>query len=172
MLHAPRNDLFSANREGILGCFGYLVIYWSGIFVSKWTKSETAHYKYLFLAALSRVCVEALTYADIMTSRRMCNLPYVLHCISINAFVLGLLCLRDQYAEKPRHRLAYVLDGIQQNLLAIFLFANILTGIVNVSFQTLLLPHYRALIIVVIYSYTWSGLAQFLALRGIVLKFW
>lgn len=31
ILHAPRVDLFSANREGVMGCVGYSALFYAGI---------------------------------------------------------------------------------------------------------------------------------------------
>ncbi|CAE7457088.1 unnamed protein product, partial [Symbiodinium sp. KB8] len=72
-----------------------------------------------------------LSLAGIAVSRRLCNLPYVLHILSLNACVLAWLAYADLAAERPRPEapsLADSLAAVSESMLAVFLFANLLTG--------------------------------------------
>lgn len=133
LLLAPRLTLFSANREGIFGCLGYLSLHWLGTGLGSLLRdrSASARLTVLRLLAISfsgGSSTYLLSLAGIAVSRRLCNLPYVLHILSLNAWVLAWLAFADLAADRPRPPLSLTLAAVSESMLAVFLFANLLTG--------------------------------------------
>ncbi|CAE8635026.1 unnamed protein product [Polarella glacialis] len=177
ILHAPRVDLFSANREGALSCAGFLSLHWLsvalGSLLRPGVRPAAQTTALLLLAALVSAAATALMESmGLRVSRRMCNLPYVTFAISVNAWVLALLAFLDLWAGRPRARMSLTLGGIQDSMLAAFLAANIFTGAVNVSLQPLLVPFWPALAIMALYCLCWSVPFAVLNSCGRDLKFW
>lgn len=102
-------------------------------------------------------------------SRRMCNLAYVTLVLAQNLQVLGILMLSDYI---PASETSVLEKAFDRNLLGSFLLANILTGLVNLYADTLFASSARALVILVIYSFTLSAVTGLMDLYGIRLKFW
>ncbi|KAL9062231.1 MAG: hypothetical protein Q9157_009107 [Trypethelium eluteriae] len=98
-------------------------------------------------------------------SRRLVNLPYVLWVISFNTLQLTLFCAveialfpgvykrGDQVSETRdcKEATSGVLQSFNRNGLALFLLANLLTGLVNLTIPTIHVPHGQAMGILVIY---------------------
>lgn len=72
-------------------------------------------------------------------SRRFANLPYVLWIVSYNLGALSLYCLVDKlFGNKaPHYSVPLTLEAINSNGLALFLLANVSTGLVNMSISTI-----------------------------------
>jgi len=177
LLLAPRLTLFSANREGILGCLGYLSLHWLGIGLGSLLRdrSVSARLTVLRLLAISfsgGLLTYLLSLAGIAVSRRLCNLPYVLHILSLNAWVLAWLAFADLAAEHPRPPLSLTLAAVSESMLAVFLFANLLTGVVNLTMQPLLLPQAAAFLALACYYLSWSVPCALLRSKGRKLKCW
>jgi len=89
--------------------------------------------------------------AGVSVSRRLANLPYILWVAAINTTLLTVFCVVDMvffpsfYAahdartEKETYLMAtsHVLRAFNRNGLAVFLVANLLTGLVNMTVRTL-----------------------------------
>lgn len=177
ILTAPRAGLFSANREGVLSCIGYLGIHWLSVAIGSFVANPlSSPYRVarglLLLAAAGVGTAVALSMAGLPASHRMCNLPYAAFVLGIDALVLGLLAMVDLYWPWPRPPLPLVYGGVQDSMLVAFLLANLLTGAVNMLVQPLLMPCGAALAVMSLYSLLWA--APFGALRsaGVALKFW
>ncbi|CAN1235631.1 Uncharacterized protein At4g17910 [Linum perenne] len=102
-------------------------------------------------------------------SRRMCNLAYVTLILAENLQVLAILMVSDYLSES---KVSTLEEAINRNLLATFLVANVLTGLVNMIMDTNSASPILALFILVVYSFVTSfasGVAHFYGLR---LKFW
>lgn len=145
---APRNcgedsslvcNLFMANREGVLGCIGYASIY----LIGEWIGSKVLWTKWSSQKVTLLLCYTSATVAllwrlvevgfGIPTSRRSTNLGFILWTLVVNlplsAFVMVIY---------NRHgRVPYLARLINQHGLACFVVANLLTGIVNLSINTL-----------------------------------
>ncbi|KAF7557203.1 hypothetical protein G7046_g6088 [Stylonectria norvegica] len=93
-----------------------------------------------------------LTYGfNLSVSRRMANLPYVLWVVAFNILQMTAFCIVDTIAfpafynagDKKTEKEAYevatspVIRAYNRNGLALFLLANLLTGLVNMTFSTL-----------------------------------
>ena len=140
-------SFFAANREGILSlgpCTGlYLLVedisrrsFFSSI--SRKHIVELWRYKFLKLGTLAmalwvaRGLVAALVQP---TSRRLCNLAYVLWVLATSTTLLVALGLADLFATTiPNSR---VLDALNRSQLPTFIIANLATGLVNLSMDTI-----------------------------------
>ena len=97
ILHGPREDLLSANREGLFGCIGYTAVFFSGaalgklIFVEKRTVwGWLALCGWLIAgASLHATGVWLLARCGHPVSRRLVNLPYLLWTMAYNLLMLA-----------------------------------------------------------------------------------
>ncbi|CAM9913139.1 unnamed protein product [Scytosiphon promiscuus] len=183
IVHAPRDSLFSMNREGILGLVGFAAIYHIaselGSQISphrQISEKDSAEPRFLSrsVTATSRAIVilwgltlfsEALIQK---TSRRMVNLTYVLWVCAHSMLMLGLLMVVDNLSvTRPTSR---ILAAINLNMFPVFMVANLATGAVNVSMRTLDAETPSAVAILVTYITFVAGFAVALSNRGLTMK--
>ena len=131
----------------------------------------------LFLATSYRIL-------GLHVSRRLANLPYVLWVSAFNCAQLALFCAvermmfsgseidTDKAAEARRSTYAtsIVLGAYNKNGLAIFLLANLLTGAVNMTTDTLRASMARAMAIMFVYVGTLTVVAIVLQQRKMSIK--
>ncbi|KJZ77369.1 GPI-anchored wall transfer protein 1 [Hirsutella minnesotensis 3608] len=117
-------------------------------------------------------------------SRRLANLPYVLWVAAFNSLQILAFCFIDtvmfpafysatsQRAEKVAHETATsrVLRAYNRNGLIIFLLANLLTGLVNMSVRTLHTSAAATMGILLAYTATVTGVAVALDMLNISIK--
>lgn len=122
--------------------------------------------------------------AGLQVSRRLANLPYVLGVVSFNTVQLMACCLvetiffpsfynaADSKAEKEAYETATprVLRAYNRNGLAVFLLANLLTGLVNMTVPTLDVRPVASVGILVAYSVVLTGVAVALDAYNISIK--
>lgn len=122
--------------------------------------------------------------ANLTVSRRLANLPYVLWVVSFNSVQLTACCLvetllfpafynaQDARAEKEAYTTATstVLRAYNRNGLAVFLVANLLTGLVNLTVPTLDVGPLPTIAILVAYSAILTGFAVGLDKYNISIK--
>lgn len=122
--------------------------------------------------------------AGLTVSRRLANLPYMLFVVAFNSMQLTAFCVidtiffpasytaQDARSEKEAHDTATsrVLRAINRNGLSIFLVANLLTGLVNMTVPTLDVGPLVALAILVGYASVITGVAVALDMYNITLK--
>ncbi|PFH57805.1 hypothetical protein XA68_14549 [Ophiocordyceps unilateralis] len=160
ILAAPRTDLISMNREGIFSFFGYLAIFLAGQDVGMAVIPRHAAgrpplkptaLRGLAWSGLYWLCTSYSYGLSLGVSRRLANLPYVAWVAAFNSLQLLAFCCIDAVffpafysavgvkAEKEAYRAATsrVLRAYNRNGLAIFLVANLLTGLVNMTVRTL-----------------------------------
>ncbi|PWY99824.1 GWT1-domain-containing protein [Testicularia cyperi] len=129
------------------------------------------------------------------TSRRLANLPYVLWVAAFNtSFLLGytlihLWLLQPEELRQADARFCNtntatatansfdtasltpgIIADLNRHSLLIFLVANLLTGLVNVSIQTMYTPDWIAALILMAYTATCCGVATLLTAKGFRLK--
>ncbi|CAM8885149.1 unnamed protein product [Rhodiola kirilowii] len=173
------DDIISQNKEGIFSVVGYWGMYLVGVQLGgylffgyqnspsrsiSWTRNRV-YFLSIFLWILTVVLDKHVE----RVSRRTCNLPYVTAVMAQNLQVLALLMLSDFI---PGYATSAVVEAINHNLLATFLLANLLTGLVNMSMDTLDASSLMSLVVLVGYAFVLCiaiGLAHF---NGIRLKFW
>ncbi|KAJ5676754.1 uncharacterized protein N7477_002387 [Penicillium maclennaniae] len=192
ILISPRgSDLISKNREGIFSFVGYLAIFLAGrgvgirIIPRGNSVNKTAQQGRnsvltslgLQAAFWSTMFFFNSTYAfgygaNIMVSRRLANMPYVLWVAAFNSVQLLLFCLIEtvffpsvhrsigkEAEEEQRFATSRILQAFNRGGLAIFLVANLLTGVVNLSVPTLDIDHPLAMAILVGYAAILTALA-------------
>jgi phosphatidylinositol glycan class W len=117
-------------------------------------------------------------------SRRLANLPYVLGVASFNSLLVLALCTvdtiffpatynaTDPKTEKEAYLTATspVLRAYNRNGLALFLAANLLTGLVNMTISTLDTSRRDAVIILMAYTGALTVLARILDMYNISIK--
>ncbi|KAL2518991.1 Uncharacterized protein Adt_15238 [Abeliophyllum distichum] len=173
-------NVMSQNKEGIFSIFGYWGMYLVGVRIGSYLFFENNVDTALRTNKWTRTRVWSLClffwsttlFLDLhveRVSRRTCNLAYVSLVLAINLQVLAILMLSNYI---PGGKISAMEEAFNRNLLGSFLLANILTGLVNLSVDTLLVPPISALAILFAYGFILSfavGSADFL---GIKLKFW
>ncbi|KAJ5765019.1 hypothetical protein N7520_004578 [Penicillium odoratum] len=193
ILISPRgSDLLSKNREGIFSFLGYLAIFIAGrgagirIIPRGTSSSKSPHQarksvlvslglQVLFWSTLFFFnSYYAFGYgANIVVSRRLANMPYVLWVAAFNCAQLLLFCLIETVLFPAIHRssgktgeedrtsfgTSRILHAFNHGGLAIFLMANLLTGVVNLSIPTLDINTPQAMIILVIYGAILTAIA-------------
>eukprot|EP00474_Spongospora_subterranea_P004012 CRZ04470.1 hypothetical protein [Spongospora subterranea] len=176
LLNSPRATLFSANREGIFSSFGYFSIYLIGVDIG----ARFLHQKsirswwltVLTLATCSSLCFLLVTLLGTdSVSRRFTNFPFVIWTVS---FCTGALAILLSYDLVSSHENDFkpILSGIAKNQLFIFLGANLATGAVNLTMQTLYAKDAMSVIIMTFYILLVSSIAALMNYFNISLKFW
>lgn len=173
-------DTISQNKEGIFSIFGYWGMYLLGVQLGNYIffgnnssamlrSNRWATIRVLILSLLFWIITVLLDRHVERVSRRMCNLTYVTMVIALNLQVLSILMLSDYI---PGSKTSILEEAFNRNLLGAFLLANVLTGLVNFSVDTLSASSVTALFVLVLYASTLSTLVGIVDFCGIRLKFW
>ncbi|GAB1310014.1 Glucosaminyl phosphatidylinositol (GlcN-PI) nositol acylation protein [Madurella fahalii] len=134
--------------------------------------------------ALYFFCTDYTYGAGLTVSRRLANLPYMLWVVAFNSALVLAFCLvdtiffpafykaQDAKAEKEAYDMATskVLRAYNRNGLAVFLLANLLTGLVNMTVPTLDVGRIATLGILVAYMGTLTAVAVGLDMYDITIK--
>ncbi|KAJ5535883.1 hypothetical protein N7513_009069 [Penicillium frequentans] len=186
ILISPRgSDLLSKNREGIFSFLGYLAIFLAGRgsgtrIIPRGTSasksSQQARKSILVSLGLQLMFWSTLFFfnsyyafgygANIVVSRRLANMPYVLWVAAFNCGQLLLFCFIETVFFPTVHRssgkggeeertsfaTSRILHAFNRGGLAVFLIANLLTGAVNLTIPTLDINTPQAMVILVIYT--------------------
>lgn len=187
VLTAPRTDLLAMNKEGVFSFFGYLAIFLAGQDAGMYVLPRSIHpgatkaaqRRALLLTLGARAALWAALYflstsysygLGLQVSRRLANLPYVLWVAAFNSAQLLLFCGIDAVFfpeaagaadEASAHRTATsrILRSFNRNGLAVFLLANLLTGLVNMTVPTLEAGPVLAMGVLVGYSFVLCAVA-------------
>ncbi|XP_022881932.1 uncharacterized protein At4g17910 isoform X2 [Olea europaea var. sylvestris] len=173
-------DLMNQNKEGIFSIFGYWGMYLIGVRIGNYLffennvdtmlrNNKRTRTRVWFLCFFFWLTTLFLDWHVERVSRRTCNLAYVSLVLAINLQVLSILMLSDYL---PGGKVSAMEEAFNRNLLGSFLLANILTGLVNLSIDTLLVPPIFALAILFAYGFILSFAVGFADFLGIKLKFW
>ncbi|SCZ92518.1 BZ3500_MvSof-1268-A1-R1_Chr5-2g07936 [Microbotryum saponariae] len=107
-------------------------------------------------------------WSGIEVSRRLANLPYVLWVAAFNtAFLFLYLCVHLWASKSPTTRSSSaprIFEAINKNGLLVFLVANLLTGLVNVSIESMYTGTMIAMLSLIVYCALVVGAAW--ALKG------
>ncbi|XP_024986284.1 uncharacterized protein At4g17910 isoform X1 [Cynara cardunculus var. scolymus] len=180
LLSAKRGtDIISQNKEGIYSIFGYWGLHLIGVWLgntllfeknpdlrtNRWARKRV-WIMFLFFWCLTLILN---SYVE-RPSRRMCNLTYVTMVLATNLEMLAIIMLSDYI---PGGKVSLLEQAINRNLLAVFIVANLLTGLVNLSMDdTLFVLPGTALVILIGYGFITCAAAAFADYNGIKLKFW
>ncbi|KAG6041311.1 Glucosaminyl phosphatidylinositol (GlcN-PI) nositol acylation protein [Claviceps citrina] len=167
VLTAPREDLLSMNREGLASFLGYLAVFLAGQDLGmlvlprsinpRRDVSPPAQRTTLLMTLAVWAAVWSALYhlttsyslgLGLTVSRRLANLPYVLWVAAFNTTQILACCAIDTVFFPPpgaaatdhhhaRAATSPILRAYNRNGLAVFLVANLLTGLVNMSVRTL-----------------------------------
>ena len=177
--HPVLCNIFVANREGILGVFGYFSLRLFSEAISRRVllpmqesfdhrdKQELlCHHRLFFMSvSLWMIHIGMTAGLNIPTSRRSTNSSFILWALSHNMTLLSLIykvTARTTSAESEMKRLHPLLEAVNRFGLAVFLSSNILTGLVNLTFDTLHTSDRMAMIILTAYLMMVCGFALFL----------
>ncbi|KNE56929.1 hypothetical protein AMAG_02696 [Allomyces macrogynus ATCC 38327] len=162
VLTAPRTNLISANREGLASLFGYVAIFLAARHVGRTLASPlptvSAWRRLLWRTLAPQIALTAAAlwvastafHTDV--SRRLCNAPFVLWTVVVNAGMVALLVLVDAVVfTDSATAAAEVADAVNANGLVVFLGANLATGTVNMVMDTLRVPDATAVAVLVAY---------------------
>ena len=168
MLNAPRVDLLSSNREGILGSLGFMSLYCITVSIGSryiWRPSSSKHVHIVReLLALSATLWIAYALCDRFispASRRMVNLTYIVWILAQNVFMLGLFA-SVQHILSPNVPNSSTLNSLSRNTLSIFLISNLATGLVNLSMNTIESTEPIGFIVIMIYMALVFAYASFI----------
>lgn len=134
--------------------------------------------------ALYFFCTDYTYGAGLTVSRRLANLPYMLWVVAFNSALLLAFCLvdtiffpafykaHDAKAEREAYDAATsrVLRAYNRNGLAVFLLANLMTGLVNMTVPTLDVGRIATMGILVGYMGTLTAVAVGLDMYDITIK--
>ncbi|XWS62167.1 hypothetical protein CRYUN_Cryun07bG0187800 [Craigia yunnanensis] len=173
-------DIISRNKEGIFSIFGYWGMYLIGVQVgyylffgnhsSSMLRSNNGTRIRVWLLSIMFWFLTLLLDGHVeRISRRMCNLAYVTWVLAQNLQLLAILMLSDYV---PGSKILALERAFDRNLLASFLLANVLTGLVNLSVDTLFVSSVSALLILISYALTLSVIIGVTEFYGVRLKFW
>ncbi|KAJ6798374.1 Uncharacterized protein M6B38_211635 [Iris pallida] len=174
------SNIVSQNKEGFFSIFGYWGLYLVGVHLgyhvffghelsSKPGNVQLARIKAWGLTLLFWLLTIIFDKYVERVSRRMCNLAYVTLVLAQNFQIISILFLVDLV---PDQKPLVLEEAFNQNLLGSFLLANVLTGVVNLSVDTLSASSFAALAVLVMYALTLSAAVGFAWLLGIKFKFW
>jgi phosphatidylinositol glycan class W len=149
--------LFVANREGVLGCIGYGALYlaseWIG-YVCLWRPGKSTNFGPLLIGLCS--CWFLLTtLMNIPVSRRTTNAPFVVWILLINTLQLVSI----HWAAGSNCQVPKLLHAVNENGLVMFVIANLLTGLTNLSIDTLGVTDKWALTILFAYVHIVGAIA-------------
>ena len=126
------------------------------------------------------VIATAYTGLGLRVSRRLANLPYVLWVNAFNNAQLLLFCLietayfpaayKGQDLQLIAHATSRIMQAFNKNGLAVSLFANRMTGMVNLSLNTLDMGSRSAMAILIGYAACVTGLGLILGKTGVKVK--
>jgi len=137
------------NKEGLISLMGYVALDLCTRGASEWILS---------LDGLGLLAVDVCLWASLWVtnnyiqkvSRRSANAPYVLWVCSIGVMIMFL----SSWLLSPEEKRSELMRILSRHQLAIFLLSNILTGLVNLTFDTLDAPVVPALWILSGYAAT------------------
>ncbi|KAJ1918396.1 Glucosaminyl phosphatidylinositol (GlcN-PI) nositol acylation protein [Mycoemilia scoparia] len=166
------SGFIAANKEGICSFLGYLSIALVGMGIGQTILPDPATWKDRADIPISMFAEWVLTWLafgqarfllGIDVSRRLANLPYVLWIVWFNTFVIWSMLIIENFIDgrlPPRfirsklpdnYTSPSLLSAVNKNSLSTFLFANLCTGAVNLTFKTLRIPDTGALAILTLY---------------------
>lgn len=178
-----RDTFFMANKEGflsIIGLTGYHLVYTRlQLIIDDASKTHKRYGITQTLKALLRLAAPAMVGLIVMhnfvqpSSRRLSNAAYVCWSALMVIFLLGCEVTVNAGIAALQRRYHNVDDfgskiyrSFSQNAMPLFLLANILTGVINISFDTNNMPDLTSLATIVSYLAFLSLVAYQLLLKG------
>ncbi|KAG2817499.1 hypothetical protein PC116_g16624 [Phytophthora cactorum] len=148
ILDAPRDNLMSQNREGILSLAGYTSLYMLSVYTGQclfgyMDLNGTKLHRNMRWLVITLFVISGLVWLSTFLSvrlvarpsRRMLNLSYLLWVMAESLTLIALYSGIQTVCMLPRVPLLF--QGINHNQLFIFIVANLMTGGVNLSMHTI-----------------------------------
>lgn len=176
--------LLGQNKEGISSFSGYLAIFLAGMATGMYLLPSTASKNKLFKTLCSWSVAWVFLFCAVNQywglgvgiSRRLANLPYFLWIVAFNTCQLAAFYSVERFfydgCQGDSYEMAVpkILEAFNANGLAVFLVANLLTGAVNVSINTLTVGRGAAVAILLGYVGVLTVLAVGLDRSGVRIK--
>lgn len=192
VMNSKRDNFLSANREGIISCMGYIALYLASVYLGRQIQfdNEISRVKDLIKKSLKLGILAVFFWKMIYVceamfgvSRRLGNMGYVMWILSIGSTMVTLFIFleifyhiiqfeRNKSGEPISTYGPIIINSINYNGLVFFLLANLLTGLVNIIFQTMLIDMLGCLVILIVYMFVLCGVTTFLYVQKIKLKIW
>lgn len=157
-------NFFAGNREGILGSIGYLVLHLAGeeigdfcLWNDKVKQSKKLRGRRLFYSCMVFwLMLWASISIGIPVSRRSTNASFIFWTIAHNLTIL--LCTWIPFelgTENNRNHTGVppIFAAANRHGLIVFIIANLMTGIVNISINTLQVSYGEGLLAIICYIY-------------------
>lgn len=192
-----RDNFINCNREGMVSIPGYLGLYLGSVYMGSLMRNDDEFIRpkmlikqVLRMALFALFCWKMLFVCETMfgVSRRLANMGYVFWMLSIDSTYFALAMIHEMLvyfmkfelnkskdksvAHENSGYLPVLINAINYNGLVYFLVANLLTGMVNLIFQTFLQDTATSLFILFTYMFVLSSFVVFLYLNKIKLKVW
>lgn len=161
IFNGHRDHLLAMNKEGLASLVGYTALFLlgcaygcmvQGVRLAKVkNRIKLGLLKMIGIVAVAWLTYYALTMAGIQPSRRLANLSFVVWSSAVSTSHLLMLFILDTTFLAPSGQ-SSLLAAINDNQLLTFLLANLGTGLVNMSCQTLLLPQPISALVLLVYS--------------------
>ena len=167
MLSSPRQSFLSHNREGIVGLVGFWGLMLLGIEVGRFLKVDVDRLKQRgILLAIASVACFALSLIFHTTvqhsSRRLANAAYCISTLGLNCMLIsGLIAVELSFPLVVPHS-DLVAERLSKKQFVVFLIANLVTGAVNMTINTISQPPLIGFVIVLCYSCCLAALGTLL----------
>ena len=159
-------NFFAANREGILGCLGYLTMFfisediaqyciWDKIFLE--SPSKRGKRLSMCCATLWAVLWILVSVLDIPVSRRSTNASFIIWTLAHNVTIL-LLIWAAFYITRSTS-VSPIFGAVNRHGLIVFILANLMTGLVNITINTLEVADGEALGVIFVYLFAVGSVA-------------
>lgn len=167
-----------ANREGIVSSLGYVALYLFSVPVGHLLKHQykakrTGVIKVIALLVALLIATVVLNYF-FQTSRTLANSSYCCWALFIGVFMTEMYyfceCLHKSITKCKYVPPTFLNEAINYNGLAFFLICNVLTGFVNIIFNTKKIPTFESLVILTVYLFVCCSAIVVLYVKKLRLK--
>ncbi|EGV61011.1 Glucosaminyl phosphatidylinositol (GlcN-PI) nositol acylation protein [Yamadazyma tenuis] len=188
------DSLVTMNKEGLFSFFGYLSIFIFGqsfgsfVLTGRKTPNNLIGFNlqhkspksWLTVSTVKGLVISTVFYQSLgyfvkesplffNISRRLANLPYVFMIVAYNSFFLLCYCLCNELiGDNDTH--SQILEAVNKNGLVYFLLGNLLTGLINMSINTLECDTKTSFLILLVYGIVTIFLVVGLDKRHIYIK--
>uniref|UniRef100_A0A7S3PKF7 Phosphatidylinositol-glycan biosynthesis class W protein n=1 Tax=Aplanochytrium stocchinoi TaxID=215587 RepID=A0A7S3PKF7_9STRA len=176
VLHAQRSNLVSQNKEGLCSTLGFLGLYHVGIWLgSLYEKNPAAKWDTYLISLWAMSIFAWMTFVILdnyiePVSRRLANITYCAWVLATSHQMVTTLLsvLLFPGVDTP----SKLVQAINRNQLAVFLLANLATGLVNILLDTIHINNFYAFIILNIYLLFIAAVTFYVDTQKLTLKFW
>lgn len=183
---SARGNFIDANKESISSLLGYIGLYLVGVAIGQFIhiKKQTVGndiklcVKLFVFSLLLHFCT-AMLHNVVPVSRRLVNVTYVVWICSLTLYALFISilvevlqrCFFDKISFQTEDCLTpKIYQAVNYNALAFFLLGNVLTGLINVSIETLDMGSLSSLLIITAYMFVLCAFVMVLNVNRIKIK--